>query len=434
MSVITGGDEVNAVVIDVGSGSTRVGYAGEDTPKAVYPSFLGVATSDGDAMEVENGGMHPDSQGKKFHTGFSSLSHRKDNMEVVSPFGPECMFEDMDRVEALWDHAFKDRLRLHPEEHPMLVCEPSNNPPATREKLVELAFEKYNPPAVFLARNAVLSSFATGRQTSLLVDSGYKGTTVAAVHDGYVLLKSVTWTPLGGALLTECMRRCVDPDATLMKPRYAFKKVERSPGMYEVEPVETPLVRDSYRRYCINQISADLKESICRVADSTFVEGENSNIPTVSYELPDGAEIQVGPDRFKVPEVLFQPDLLSTFPGTMDPEFPSGVPSMSLPGIVVECINKCDVDIRRELYNGAILTGGTSLFSQMRERLEKELVDLAPQAVKVKVMQPVNATERRFSVWIGGSILASLGSFQQMWMSKMEYEEQGTSLIHRRAP
>jgi actin-like protein 6A len=92
------------------------------------------------------------------------------------------------------------------------------------------------------------------------------------------------------------------------------------------------------------------------------------------------------------------------------------------------------VDVRRELYAGVVLTGGTALFSSLRDRLERELADSAPAMAKVKVVSPANAVERRFSSWIGGSILASLGTFQQMWMSKAEYSEHGAGLIHKKAP
>ena len=91
-------------------------------------------------------------------------------------------------------------------------------------------------------------------------------------------------------------------------------------------------------------------------------------------------------------------------------------------------------DVRRELYNSILLTGGCSLLATLRDRLERELADAAPQTAKVKVTSPANAIERRFAVWIGGSILASLGSFQQMWMSKKEYEEHGAALMYRKAP
>eukprot|EP00210_Caulerpa_lentillifera_P007230 g6917.t1 len=294
--------------------------------------------------------------------GNASLGFRRDGMEVCWPFTGDGMYDDWEAINELWKHAFEDQLKLNMEEHPLLFCEPTRLTDSLREKLVENVFEMYSTPATFLAKNSVLSSFASGRQTSL--------------------------TKVLDFLLTHA----------------------------------------SYRDYCINVIATDIKESICRVSDFVFTEGDNSNMPTVNYELPDGNEIHIGSDRFKIPEILFQPDLLKTFGPVPDPE------SRSIPLLIVDSIQSCDVDIRRELFNGIILTGGTAQFSQMRDRLEKELVDETTQVVKVKVITPVNSNERKFNAWIGGSILSSLGTFQQMWMSRAEYEEHGSSLIHRRAP
>lgn len=170
------------------------------------------------------------------------------------------------------------------------------------------------------------------------------------------------------------------------------------------------------------------------MSDNRFNEEENSNIPTVSYELPDGTELHVGPDRFKVPEVFFQPRLLGSWPGQDPVKGLDGADPRSLPEVIMQCINLCDVDVRKELFSSVVMTGGSSQFNGLRDRLERELLEVGPQAARIKVMAPANNLERRFSVWIGGSILASLGSFQQMWMSKREYEEHGASLIHRKAP
>uniref|UniRef100_A0A1D2A2G0 Actin-related protein 4 n=1 Tax=Auxenochlorella protothecoides TaxID=3075 RepID=A0A1D2A2G0_AUXPR len=169
-----GGDEVNAVVVDLGSFTVKVGYAGEDTPKHVFPSALGSIDSppNGDAMEVD--GVGP--SGRTFKVGTASLAVPQDGLEVISPFSEAGVLEDWDALEALYNHAFKDQLRLDLKEHPLMLGEPSNTPRPVREKQVELLFERYDTPAVFLAKNAVLSAFSTGRQTALVVDAGHAQT------------------------------------------------------------------------------------------------------------------------------------------------------------------------------------------------------------------------------------------------------------------
>lgn len=383
-------------------------------------------------------GAGPDGRKRKredYLAGLAALNHRRDNLEIT-PTVVDGLYSDMEAVSALWHHSFSDRLRLDPTEHPMLLAEPTFNTRDLREATVQMIFEQYGVPAAFLAKNAVLSAFATGRQTALTVDCGHEGTVVAGVHDGYVLDKSVTRAPVAGSLLTRCMLRSVGQrSGVAIRPRYAFQRKELAAGQFEVIQAQfSSPVRQSYHDWQVTQVAADIKETVCRVSDTTFEEERNANIPTVTYELPDGTEIQIGADRFKVPEVLFHPELATTFDGVGDTKGYGGVPVKSLQALVMDSVNRCDVDVRREMFGGIVLTGGTSLFNQLRDRLEKELTDEAPQVARVKVMSPVNALERRFSVWIGGSILASLGSFQQMWMSKAEYEEHGPALIHRKSP
>lgn len=426
-----GGDEVSAIVVDLGSHSCKAGYAGEDAPKAVFPSVVGCIeqTSLSDGVKAEGEAE----EGKRnLYVGTQALGYRRDKMEVV-PAMRDGVVADWDVVEKIWDHAFRERLLIDPKEHPMLLAEPSLNTQQHREKTVELMFEKYRTPALFLAKNAVLTSFATGRATSLVVDCGGGSTTVAAVHDGYVLQKGIVTSPIGGEVLTDCLLKTLESKGVKIKPRFSFKRKEVRPGEFEVENLHFPNTTESYERYMQRQIAADLKEAVCRVPDSNFDESSYANIPTTPYELPDGQIIEVASDRFKIPDLLFNPLLIQTVPGmekfVAEPTVVKGVPQM-----VIESINKCDVDIRRELFSSILLAGGTAAMQQLKERLEKELMEEAPQTARVKVLASGNAIERRFSVWIGGSILASLGSFQQMWFSKAEYEEHGPSYVQRKCP
>jgi actin-related protein len=92
-------------------------------------------------------------------------------------------------------------------------------------------------------------------------------------------------------------------------------------------------------------------------------------------------------------------------------------------------IMKCDVDIRKDLYANTVMSGGTTMFGGIAERMTKEITALAPSTMKIKIIAP---PERKYSVWIGGSILSSLSTFQQMWITKTEYDESGPSIVHRK--
>ncbi|KAK4409576.1 Actin-related protein 4 [Sesamum angolense] len=396
-------DEVSAIVVDLGSHTCKAGYAGEDAPKAVFPSVVGSI----DQMEIDdadnsdkNSGSAPESKSKgkrKLYVGSQDLGFRRDHMEVLSPT-KDGIVVDWDMVENIWDHALRKCLLVDPKEHPMLLAEPCSNTQQQREKSSHLLHQDV---------------------PSLVVDCGGGSTTVAPVHDGYVLQKAVATSPIGGEFLTDCLLRSLEHKGISIKPRYAFKRKEIRPGEFQIVDLDFPNTTESYKLYCQRVIVGDIKECVCRAPDTPYDETSYSNIPMTPYELPDGQTIEIGADRFKIPDVLFNPSLAQTIPG-MESFVDTASAARGLPQMVIESINKCDVDIRRELFSSILLAGGTASMQQLKERLEKDLLEESPQAARVKVLASGNATERRFSVWIGGSILASLGSFQQMWFSKSD--------------
>merc|ERR1712066_473810 len=166
------------------------------------------------------------------------------------------------------------------------------------------------------------------------------------------------------------------------------------------------------------EIVRDIKEKLAYVSvkyEEELQNAENSPDLEKEYELPDGQVIKVGAGRFRCAEVLFKPSLI-------------GRESDGIAKLTYDSIMKCDVDIRRDLYQNTVLSGGSTMFPNIDARLSKEITALAPASIKVKVVAP---PERKYSVWIGGSILSSLSTFQEMWISKDNYDESGPQIVHR---
>merc|ERR1712025_1229350 len=255
--------------------------------------------------------------------------------------------------------------------------------------MTQIMFETFNVPAMYIAIQAVLSLYSSGRTTGIVMDAGDGGSHTVPIFEGYALPHAIQRINLAGRDLTEHLQ-------TILGEK----------GIDLNTSAEKEIVRD-------------IKEKLCYVALDP--EQEAALFETTSndqqYELPDGQMATIGSQLYRRPEALFDPTLIGMESG-------KGIHEATYNSIM-----KCDIDIRTELYNNICLSGGTTMFRGLQERMQKEITALAPPGNKIRVLAP---EERKYSVWIGGSILSSLTTFEQMWITKQEYDESGPTIVHRK--
>eukprot|EP00485_Elphidium_margaritaceum_P007337 CAMPEP_0202685804 /NCGR_PEP_ID=MMETSP1385-20130828/1651_1 /ASSEMBLY_ACC=CAM_ASM_000861 /TAXON_ID=933848 /ORGANISM="Elphidium margaritaceum" /LENGTH=432 /DNA_ID=CAMNT_0049340257 /DNA_START=43 /DNA_END=1341 /DNA_ORIENTATION=+ len=419
-------EEMQTIVLDNGSGMVKAGFAGDDAPRAIFPNVVGRPRHQG----VMVGMCQRDA-----YVGDEAISKRGIlAMRYPMDHGVVTSWDDMEKV---WHHTFYNELRVCPEEHTVLLSEVPCMEKAHREKSMQIMFETFDVPSLYMSAQPVLALYANGRCTGVVLDSGHGLTTTTPIYEGCVFAHAVNKMNFAGDELTQYMMQLLNDKG------YSFTtSAER-------------------------EIARDIKEKLCYTAfdfDADISESKRDQLIERPYELPDGQIIDINEERFKCAEVMFAPHLLRND----DYKTCEGVHQM-----MHDSILKCPDQLHAELFENIVLNGGNSMFRGMDDRLNHEIQKMVPKSMRVNVMRNTakrtlmsgylrdnerhiysdlsgliyrhyddastvsdifcaGIGHRKYNIWIGGSILASLSTFEGLVVTKDEYDECGPGLVHRK--
>lgn len=372
------------IVVDNGTGMIKAGFAGEDQPRSRVPSIVGSEPSIAKVTEKTDR--------KKLHLGAEALN--RNDLVITRPM-TNGIVADWEAMEWLWDYTFVEQLNVNIEDYFVLLTEPPMNPTSNREKMAEIMFEAFGVPGLHVGMQALLALFSEGLTTGLVLDIGDGVTHCVPVFDGYAVSTAVMRQNLAGRDLTDYL-------VQLLRER----------GLFYESSAEHEIVRD-------------IKEKLCYIPIDYAVEAKKYVSDRAAYEkayvLPDGQVITITDQLYRCPEALFHPQLI-------------GKDLKSLPDLLVAAVMKSPIDTRKRVLENVVLSGGSTCFTGFPERLNRDLQTALVSANMRNISHHIQVPdERRHCVWRGGSVLASLPTFESILVSLEEYEEVGPAIMSQKA-
>jgi actin-related protein 3 len=395
-------------IIDCGTGYSKIGFAGNDTPLHVVPTV--VSSREGHVNSKSSRSPLADLDFEIGHYALENQSFSRLTFPIRHG-----IISDWNAMEKFWERTIFGLLRCDPEDHPFILTEPPMNPPENREYAAEVMFESFNVPSLYIGVQAVLAlaaSFLWSSSTnSASAGSGLSGTVIDAgdgvthiipIIDGYVLPSAVKHIPIGGKDVTHFIQE-------LVRERECT-----SGGLPQEESFD---------------VAKGIKETQCFVSNDLL--GDWKAFASKPKEHPiyrytgkrDGNSlaIEVGFEKFLAPQALLDPSLLLA-------DY-----KQTLAESVDECIQRCPIDARRMLYKNISLSGGSTMFPNFAAKLNVDITSLLRARGQENVEVEIRTNKRqKYAVWYGASKLATLPEFQRVCCtSKAEYEEWGSAIFRQ---
>jgi len=365
-----------SIIVDAGSGMCKAGFAGDAAPRAVFSCVVGRPRY---PCVMVGMGQRSTFVGDEAQT-------KRGILQLKYPI-ERGIVTNWDDMELIYHHIFYNEFRIAPEKFPIILTEAPLNPLKNREKMTQIMFETFVTPAMYVSLQGILAMYNSGQGTGLLVECGDGVTCTIPVSEGYAFRSGMKRLDLGGKDLTNHLMKM------LTERGYAYSTT-----------AEHEIIRDLKEK--LGYVALDYEQELRKVAgDPTYDK---------TYVMPDCKVLSVGNERFRCPEALFRPRLL----GREEP---------GIHELVFNSILNCDIDYRRVFYGNVLVSGGSAKFPGFAQRLHKELTAMSSFRIKV-----IENGAPQLATWIGGSILGSLSTFQHMWISKAEYDEDGPRVVHRK--
>lgn len=422
-----------SIVIDNGSGSIKAGIAGRERPTAVIPSCIGLPKFRRVMLQAERRKKYFFPSQDMDNGGLCRLVYPIKNGIINGS-------ANMEHMTSLWDYVYKELINSPMADHPVLLTESVHNPIRNRVDTAKIFFEQFNVPALYFAPPPVLSLYASGRLTGCVLDCGHGLSSVVPICEGFAIPHAINRIDIGGGEITNYFQSLLRKSGCKLTTTSSEKEIVRK---IKEKECELQVIgrggsggigggiggySGAQKKAKIGGVGGDedeknnplyyqyIDEDLNLNDNGTGIGVSNTNTNTPKYKLPDGTELSIGSARHRAPEILFNPSIIGAeYGGIQD--------------CIYQCISKCDLDLRKDLYKTIVLSGGSTNIKNFGRRLVTEIQQKVPKA-KIKVYAPL---ERHLTAWIGGSLLSFLEGFRPMWITTKEYNEHGNSILFRKS-